>query len=47
VLFRFLTQQEIVPLTGTTSIAHMREDLAIFAFALTAAEQAAVAALLR
>lgn len=47
VLFRFLTQQEIVPLTGTTSVAHMREDLAIFAFALTDAELAAVAALLR
>jgi diketogulonate reductase-like aldo/keto reductase len=47
VLFRYLTQQDIVPLTGTTSIAHMREDLAIFTFALADAEQAAVAALLR
>jgi diketogulonate reductase-like aldo/keto reductase len=47
VLFRYLTQQGIVPLTGTTSIAHMREDLAIFAFTLTDAEQAAVTALLR
>jgi diketogulonate reductase-like aldo/keto reductase len=47
VLFRYLTQQDIVPLTGTTNVAHMREDLAIFAFTLTDAEQAAVTALLR
>jgi diketogulonate reductase-like aldo/keto reductase len=47
VLFRYLTQQDIVPLTGTTSITHMREDLAIFAFALNDAEQATVTALLR
>jgi diketogulonate reductase-like aldo/keto reductase len=47
VLFRYLTQQDIVPLTGTTSVTHMREDLAIFAFTLTDAEQAAVTALLR
>jgi diketogulonate reductase-like aldo/keto reductase len=47
VLFRYLTQQDIVPLTGTTSVTHMREDLAIFSFMLTDAEQAAVTALLR
>jgi diketogulonate reductase-like aldo/keto reductase len=47
VLFRYLTQQDVVPLTGTTSVTHMREDLAIFAFTLTDAEQAAVTALLR
>jgi diketogulonate reductase-like aldo/keto reductase len=35
ILFRYLTQNGIVPLTGTTSIAHMREDLAIFEFQLT------------
>src|SRR5690606_17931000 len=34
VLFRYLTQQGVVPLTGTTSIEHMREDLAIFEFEL-------------
>jgi diketogulonate reductase-like aldo/keto reductase len=47
VLFRYLTQQDIVPLTGTTSVEHMREDLAIFVFTLTEAEQAAMTALLR
>jgi diketogulonate reductase-like aldo/keto reductase len=47
VLFRYLTQQDIVPLTGTTSVTHMREDLAIFEFTLTDTEQAAVTALLR
>lgn len=29
-LFRALTQLGVVPLTGTTSEQHMREDLAIF-----------------
>lgn len=38
VFFRFLTQSDIIPLTGTTSEQHMREDLAIFDFALTADE---------
>jgi diketogulonate reductase-like aldo/keto reductase len=38
VFFRFLTQSGIIPLTGTTSEQHMREDLAIFDFALTADE---------
>ena len=47
VLFRYLTQHDVVPLTGTTSVAHMREDLAIFDFELTADEQAAVTALMR
>ena len=47
VLFRYLTQQDVVPLTGTTSAEHMREDLAIFEFALTAEEQEEVTALLR
>lgn len=46
ILFRYLTQEEVVPLTGTTSIAHMREDLAIFQFELTPRERAAIAALL-
>jgi len=46
VLFRYLTQVDVVPLTGTTSEAHMREDLAIFEFELTDAEVKAVTALL-
>ncbi|HTV51029.1 MAG TPA: aldo/keto reductase [Steroidobacteraceae bacterium] len=45
ILFRHLTQQHIVPLTGTCSEAHMREDLAIFAFELSASECAALDAL--
>jgi diketogulonate reductase-like aldo/keto reductase len=39
VLFRYLTQIGIVPLTGTRSRVHMREDLAIFEFELEAAER--------
>lgn len=35
VFFRFLTQTGIIPLTGTTSEQHMREDLAIFDFELS------------
>lgn len=46
VLFRYLTQQDVVPLTGTTSVAHMREDLAIFEFELGQDEEAAITALL-
>ncbi len=46
VLFRYLTQRGVTPLTGTTSTQHMREDLAIFAFSLDAAELGAVDALL-
>lgn len=38
VLFRFLTQIGIVPLTGTTSLQHMSEDLDIFLFTLTFTE---------
>lgn len=45
VLFRYLTQLDVIPLTGTSSETHMREDLAIFEFALTADERAAVTAL--
>lgn len=36
ILFRYLTQLGIMPLTGTQSLAHMREDLAIFEFELDA-----------
>ncbi|MDD1621662.1 MAG: aldo/keto reductase [Methylococcaceae bacterium] len=38
VFFRFLSQIGIIPLTGTTSAKHMREDLAIFDFELSADE---------
>tara|TARA_R110002110_G_scaffold415856_3_gene658496 strand:+ start:76071 stop:76892 length:822 start_codon:yes stop_codon:yes gene_type:complete len=34
ILFRYLTQIGVAPLTGTTSDAHMKEDLAIFEFVL-------------
>ncbi|MEO5362144.1 MAG: aldo/keto reductase [Magnetococcus sp. DMHC-8] len=44
--FRYLSQMDIIPLTGTTSAAHMVEDLAIFDFALTGDDCAAVGALL-
>ncbi len=46
ILFRYLTQVGVAPLTGTRSEAHMREDLAIFEFELTEPEQAQVTALL-
>ncbi|WP_245807921.1 aldo/keto reductase family protein [Crenothrix polyspora] len=46
VLFRYLTQIGIVPLTGTASAKHMAEDLAIFEFELTGDECAALGALL-
>lgn len=35
ILFRYLTQIGVAPLTGTTSDIHMIEDLAIFNFELT------------
>ena len=38
ILFRYLTQIDAAPLTGTSSEQHMREDLAIFEFQLTTAE---------
>lgn len=46
ILFRHLTQSDIVPLTGTRSEEHMREDLAIFEFELSEAERAELDALL-
>jgi diketogulonate reductase-like aldo/keto reductase len=39
VLFRYLTQAGVVPLTGTRSEAHMRDDLAIFEFELSPEER--------
>ena len=47
ILFRYLTQIGIVPLTGTRSAAHMRQDLAIFDFELTALECESMDALLQ
>jgi diketogulonate reductase-like aldo/keto reductase len=38
ILFRYLTQIGVAPLTGTRSASHMRDDLAIFEFQLTTAE---------
>lgn len=46
IFFRYLTQIGIVPLTGTTTETHMREDLAIFEFKLDESECAAIEALL-
>jgi len=46
ILFRYLTQSDVVPLTGTRSEAHMREDLAIFECKLTDRERNAVDAIL-
>lgn len=46
IFFRYLTQIGIVPLTGTTSTGHMKQDLAIFDFELADAECAAITALL-
>lgn len=47
VLYRALTQLGVVPLIGTTSRAHMRQDLDIFSFALSPERLAAIDALLR
>jgi diketogulonate reductase-like aldo/keto reductase len=46
ILFRYLTQDGIVPLTGTRSPQHMREDLAIFDFELADEERAQIEQLL-
>jgi diketogulonate reductase-like aldo/keto reductase len=46
ILFRYLTQIGVVPLTGTSSETHMRDDLDIFDFELSNAEQDAIAELL-
>ncbi len=45
IFFRYLTQVDVVPLTGTRSEAHMRDDLAIFDFQLGDAELARMSAL--
>ncbi|QPK64700.1 aldo/keto reductase [Methylomonas sp. LL1] len=46
IFFRYLTQIGIVPLTGTSSVDHMRADLAIFEFKLTEDECAEIQRLL-
>ena len=46
ILFRYLTQVGVVPLTGTRSEAHLREDLSIFEFELAPAERRAMDAIL-
>jgi diketogulonate reductase-like aldo/keto reductase len=46
VLFRYLTQIGVAPLTGTRSEIHMREDLAIFEFQLTEPELTQMTAIL-
>ena len=46
ILFRYLTHVDVVPLTGTRSAAHMREDLSIFEFQLSEPDREAIEALL-
>ena len=46
IFYRYLCQSGIIPLIGTTSVQHMREDLAIFEFELTDDECASVNLLL-
>jgi diketogulonate reductase-like aldo/keto reductase len=46
ILLRYTSQMGMIPLTGTTSLAHMQDDLAMFNFTLTPVELAAVDALL-
>lgn len=38
ILFRYLVERGCAPLTGTTSLEHMRQDLDVLAFTLTAEE---------
>ncbi|KAJ9454199.1 NADPH-dependent D-xylose reductase II [Diplonema papillatum] len=47
VLFRYLTQCGVAPLTGTTSEEHMRQDLGIFEFDLSGDEVDGITDLLR
>ncbi|HEV2719270.1 MAG TPA: aldo/keto reductase, partial [Thermoanaerobaculia bacterium] len=42
IVFRFALQIGITPLTGTTNLAHMREDLAIEQFELAAEDVARI-----
>ncbi|HEX4049704.1 MAG TPA: aldo/keto reductase [Steroidobacteraceae bacterium] len=47
ILFRYLIESGVVPLTGTRSPRHMREDLTVFEFGLTEDERRDIDALLR
>jgi diketogulonate reductase-like aldo/keto reductase len=42
ILFRYLTQIGVIPLTGTKSERHMRDDLRIFDFELSNEERSAI-----
>jgi diketogulonate reductase-like aldo/keto reductase len=42
ILFRYLTQTDVVPLTGTRSEKHMQDDLSIFEFELSVADRHAI-----
>jgi diketogulonate reductase-like aldo/keto reductase len=42
ILFRYLTQAGVVPLSGTKSQIHMREDLSVFDFKLSDAERSTI-----
>jgi diketogulonate reductase-like aldo/keto reductase len=42
VVFRFALQVGMLPLTGSSSAAHLQEDLACFDFALEPAEVRAI-----
>ncbi len=46
ILFRYLTQIGVLPLTGTRSELHMREDLSIFDFELSDVERHTIDAML-
>ena len=43
IFFRFVMQQGIVPLTGTTDAAHMQDDQGVLDFTLTEEEVQTVA----
>jgi diketogulonate reductase-like aldo/keto reductase len=47
ILFRWLNHDGVVPLTGTRSITHMVQDLALFEFALDTDERAEIESLLQ
>ncbi len=46
IFFRFLTQSQIIPLIGSCSEKHMKEDLAIFDFILSESEIASIESLI-
>jgi diketogulonate reductase-like aldo/keto reductase len=46
IFFRYLSQSDIVPLTGTSSEQHMREDIGIFDFELSSGDLKKVSLLL-